>query len=240
MNKTRNIWIGLLAAFLSAFVVYGIYELQKMNVARQDTVAVVVPKRFISAGELLQTKDLEVRRLPSSAVDGDMLRELAEAQGKETVIPLGRGEPILKWKLDYYRLQPRRSESTFQIPKDYIRSISNGIRAGDKVLLYASGEGEPSGRLFEEAVVVASVKSSGNQEIDNVDNPHLLSLTEGNMEGMYASRRDANAMIDYLNLNLTEEQWLKLDTLCKSGSLKLVVAYSPESFESIREGESEQ
>ena len=83
MNKTRNIWIGLLAAFLSAFVVYGIYELQKMNVARQDTVAVVVPKRFISAGELLQTKDLEVRRLPSSAVDGDMLRELAEAQALE-------------------------------------------------------------------------------------------------------------------------------------------------------------
>lgn len=236
MNRARNIWIGLLAALLSAFVVYGIYELQKLQVERQDTIAVVVPKRFIGAGEQLDSKDLEVKLLPLSVIDEDMLSDIGEAHGKETVMPLGRGEPILRWKLDRFRLQPRRSESTFQIPREYIRSISNGIRAGDKVVLYASGEGALSGRLFEEAVVVASVKTSGNVEIDNVDNPNLLSLADGNMEMMYASRRDANGMIDYLNLNLTEEQWLKLDSLCKDGSLKLVVAYSSESFDPLQEG----
>ncbi|MOA16710.1 hypothetical protein D3C78_1369380 [compost metagenome] len=47
---------------------------------------------------------------------------------------------------------------------------------------------------------------------------------------MYASRRDANGMIEYLNLNLTESQWLEIDGLCASGNLKLVVAYSPESL----------
>ncbi|MNG22527.1 hypothetical protein D3C84_1070180 [compost metagenome] len=97
--------------------------------------------------------------------------------------------------------------------------------------LFVSGEGAPSDRLFRQAVTVASVKSSGNVEIDNIENPNLFSRAEGNKEQMYASRREANGMIDYLNLNLTEEQWLQLDGLCKGGTLKLVVAYSPESLD---------
>ena len=38
-------------------------------------------------------------------------------------------------------------------------------------MLYLSGEAVESTRLFEEAVMVASVKSSGNVEIDDTDNP---------------------------------------------------------------------
>ena len=84
--------------------------------------------------------------------------------------------------------------------------------------------------MFDEAVIVASVKSSGNVEIDDVVNPNVKSLADGNKQQMYASRRDANGMIDYINLNLTEAQWLQIDSLCKGGELKLVIAYSPESL----------
>lgn len=231
MNRRRNIVISLTAAMLSACLVYGMYELQRIQIERQETVAVLVPKRFIAAGERLQKSDLDYKMVPHAAFVPDMLIDADQAAGKETVIPLGKDEPILDWKVDRYYLQPKRSESTFQIPKEYIRSISNGIRAGDKVLLYASGEGAPSERLFREAVTVASVKTSGNVEIDNVENPNLLSLADGNKEQMYASRREANGMIDYLNLNLSEAQWLQIDSLCKSGGLKLVVAYSPESLD---------
>src|SRR5690606_22891097 len=108
-------------------------------------------------------------------------------------------------------LQPGRSQSTFQVPKEYIRSISSGIRAGDLVMLYASGAEDESTRVFDEPVVVASVKTSGNVEIDNMDRPHLLSLAEGNKEEMYAARRDANGSIDVINLNLTEAEWLTID-----------------------------
>ncbi|WP_028609439.1 SAF domain-containing protein [Paenibacillus harenae] len=231
MNRRRNAIISLTAAVLSGCLVYGMHKLQRMQIEQQETVAVLVPKRFIGAGERLQEKDLEYKMMPQAAFNPEMLVDSGQVEGKETVIPLGQGEPILDWKVDRYYLQPRRSESTFQIPKDYIRSISNGIRAGDRVLLYASGEASPSKRLFEEAVVVSSVKTSGNLEIDNVENPNLLSLAEGNKEQMYASRRDANGMIEYLNLNLSEEQWLHIDGLCKSGEIKLVVAYSPESLD---------
>ncbi len=231
MRKRRNAIISLTAAVLSASLVYGLYELQRDQIEKEETVAVLVPKRFIGAGERIQESDLEYKMVPQNVLVPDMVMKLEEAAGKETIIPLGKGEPLLIWKVDAFHLQPRRSESTFQIPKEYIRSISNGIRAGDKVLLYASGEGMSSGRLFPKSVTVASVKSSGNVEIDNIENPNIISRAEGNKEQMYASRREANGMIDYLNLNLTEEQWILLDGLCKGGALKLVVAYSPESFD---------
>jgi hypothetical protein len=230
MNRRRNIWISLIAALLSASLVAGLYQLQRIQMEREGTIAVVVPSRFISAGERLTTDVLTYKHIPESAWEPNMMVDAAEAQGKETVIPLGAGEPILDWKVGSYYLQPKPMESTFQIPKEYVRSISNGIRAGDKVLLYASGEGTPSRRLFGESIVVASVKSSGNVEIDNMDNPNLMSMADGDKEKMYASRREANGMIEYLNLNMTEEQWLELDGLCKDGKLKVVVAYSPESL----------
>ncbi|MGO4548589.1 SAF domain-containing protein [Paenibacillus sp. 2TAB23] len=237
MRKRRNAIISLTAAVLSASLVYGIYELQRVHMENEEMIAVIVPKRFIGAGERLQESDLEYKTVPQAVYVPDMVMKLEEAAGKETIIPLGKGEPLLLWKVDEFRLQPKRSESTFQIPKEYIRSISNGIRAGDKVLLYASGEGHPSERLFTAAVTVASVKSSGNVEIDNIENPNLISRAEGNKEQMYASRREANGMIDYLNLNLTEEQWLLLDGYCKGGALKLVVSYSPESLDLAGAGE---
>ncbi|WP_169089476.1 SAF domain-containing protein [Paenibacillus sp. PL91] len=240
MKRRRNAIISLTAAVLSASLVYGMYELQRIQIKKEETVAVLVPKRFIGAGERLKESDLEYQMVPQGAFVSDMVVKLEHAAGKEAVIPLGKGEPLLIWKVDDYYLQPKRFESTFQIPKEYIRSISNGIRAGDKVLLYASGESSPSIRLYPEAVTVASVKTSGNVEIDNMDNPNLFSLAEGNKEQMYASRREANGMIDYINVNLTEEQWLRLDSLCKSGELKLVVAYSPLSLELLAGGEADR
>ncbi|MFD0961996.1 flagellar biosynthesis protein FlgA [Paenibacillus chungangensis] len=230
MGNKRNMWISLTAAVLSATLVYGLYQLQRLQMQRQDTVTVIVPGRFIAAGEVIKEEDLGTVQLPYSAYTPEMVTEAVEALGMETVMPLGLGEPMLDWKLNYHNLQPRLSESTFQIPREYIRSISNGIRAGDRVAIYASGEEGVSGRVFRETVVVASVKSSGNMEVDSPEKSHLLSMAEGNMDGMYAARREANAMIEYLNLNLTEQQWLTIDELCTGGATKLVVAYSPESF----------
>ncbi|CAM4182005.1 SAF domain-containing protein [Paenibacillus alkaliterrae] len=240
MNRRRNVYISLTAAVLSGCLVYGMYKLQRIQIEREGTVAVLVPKRFIAAGERLTEGDLAYKSVPNAAFVPEMILKKSQAAGKETIIPLGKDEPILSWKVDRYLLQPKRSESTFQIPKEYIRSISNGIRAGDRVLLYVSGDASPSKRLFEEAVIVASVKTSGNVEIDNMENPNILSLADGNKEQMYASRRDANGMIDYLNLNLTEAQWLQLDSLCKNGEQMLVVAYSPESLDFHTDGEADK
>ncbi|WP_274649124.1 SAF domain-containing protein [Paenibacillus humicola] len=231
MNRKKNMLISAAAAVMSGMLVYGVYTVQLRQIRFQETLPVVVPKRFVDAGERLTADVLTVKQISKASYEPDMVLDPEEAAGQEAVVPLGSGEPLLDWKIDKYRLLPDRSQSTFQIPREYVKSISNGIRAGDKVLLYVTGQSTASARLFDEPVTVASVKSSANIEIDDPANPNLLSLAEGDKEKMYASRRDANGMIDFVNLNLTEAQWLKLDNLCRDGKIQLVVAFSPESMD---------
>ncbi|MDF2816018.1 MAG: hypothetical protein K0Q81_2218 [Paenibacillus sp.] len=68
------------------------------------------------------------------------------------------------------------------------------------------------------------MKSSANVEVDNPKNPNLLSKIHSDTEKMYASRREANGTIDHINLNLTGEEWLTIDRMCKSKKAKLVIA----------------
>ncbi|MGG4035404.1 SAF domain-containing protein [Paenibacillus cisolokensis] len=232
MNRRRNAMISLAAAVLSGLLVYGIYSFQLQQLERQETVRVVVPKRLLPAGARLAADDFEYRAIARSSYDAEqMLLDASQVEGMEAVVPLGQGEPLLLWKIDRFRLMPGSDQSTFQIPREYVLSVSNGIRAGDKVVVYVSGGPTESARLFEDVVTVASVKTSGNVEIDDLSNPNLLSLARGDRERMYASRRDANGMIDYINLNLTEQQWLTIDNLCRTGESKLVIAYSPLSLD---------
>jgi hypothetical protein len=229
--------ISLVSAGLSALLVYGIYLLQIRQVELAQTVHVVVPKKFIREGTMLSADMLEYRSILADSFDPRMLRRIEQAEGMETMVPLGSGEPILDWKLDKYHLLPSADQSTFQIPKEYILSVSGGIRAGDKVMLYISGEAAPSARLFDHEVTVASVKSSANMEIDDPEHSNLLSRAKGDLEMMYVSRRDANGPIDQINLNLTEEEWLKLDTLCGKRGMKLVIAFRSSSITELKGGE---
>ncbi|MBO7747846.1 flagellar biosynthesis protein FlgA [Paenibacillus sp. MWE-103] len=231
MNRKRHLLLSVTAALLSGLLVYGVYMLQLRQVKFQETVNVVVPLRFVAAGERLAPDMLGQKQIAKASFTDDMAMSRDELAGMEVVVPLGANEPLLRWKVDKFRLLPSQSQSTFGIPRDYVLSVSNGIRAGDKVMVYVSGEAAGSERLFPEAVTVASVKTAGNVEIDDADNSSLLSMASGDKEAMYASRRDANGMIDYINLNLTEAEWLKLDSLCKGGQSKLVIAYSPESLD---------
>ncbi|MEK0317095.1 SAF domain-containing protein [Cohnella sp. 56] len=230
MNRGRQIGISVSAAVLSGLLVYGVYLLQLRQIRLTETAEVVVPRQFVPAGTALEREMLTTLRLPSGAVTAEMITEMSEAAGLEASAPLGGGEPLLRWKLDKFRLLPRRGEATFQVPRDYVKSVSSGIRAGDRAIVYLSADGLASRRLFDEPVIVAAVKTAANQEIDNPKSSNLLSMAEGDKERMYASRRDANGSIDAVNLNLTEAQWLALDNACKDGAAKLVIAYDAASF----------
>lgn len=226
MNRKKQMAISLSAAMLSGMLVYGVYWVQLKQVKLQETAGVVVPRQFVPTGATLAADALEIKYLPRGAVTDEMVIDPAEVIGLEAVAPLGAGEPLLRWKLDRYRLLPVAGEATFQIPREYIKSISNGIRAGDRVIVYVSDTEASSRRLFPRPIIVAGVKSAANQEIDNPRNPNILSMADGNKERMYASRREANGTIDAINLNLTEEQWLSIDSACKTGQAKLVVAFA--------------
>ncbi|AZN43213.1 SAF domain-containing protein [Paenibacillus albus] len=231
MNRKRNLLVTVTAALLSALLVYGVYVLQLRQVQFQETVNIVVPQRFVAAGERLSADMLGVKQIAKASYEPEMSVDAKELIGSEAIIPLGANEPLLRWKLGKFRLQPGRNQSTFQIPRDYVLSVSSGIRAGDKVIVYGSGAEADSVRLFDEPITVASVKTSGNLEIDDMNDANLKAMTSGDQEGMYAARRDANGVIDAINLNLTESQWLKLDALCKNGASKVVIAYSSNSLD---------
>lgn len=230
MNRRRQLAISLSAAVLSGLLVYGVYLVQLRQIQSEETTEVVVPKQFIATGTKLEREHLMFVSLPRSAVSPEMIAEMSEAVGMETSMPLGGNEPVLRWKVDKYRLLPSAGQSTFQIPREYVKSVSNGIRAGDEVVVYLSDETTASRKLYPQAIRVAGVKTAANLEIDNPKNPNLISMANDDKEGMYASRRDANGTIDAINLNLTEAQWLALDTACKGGTAKLIIAFQASSI----------
>jgi hypothetical protein len=220
--------LSLTSALLAGGLVYGIYLLQLRQVQLQQTVDVVVPKDYISAGTMLTDNLLEYRPMYKGAVDPQMVTRIEDVVGLETVVPLGTKEPLLDWKLDRLRLFPREGQSTFQIPRPYILSISNGVRAGDRVRIYASGGGDANGGspLFAHDIAVASVKTANNAEVDSPKHSTLLSKAHGDQEKMYISRLETSGAIEQVNLNLTEEEWLRIDRLCGKGGAKLVIAFT--------------
>ncbi|NEW09166.1 flagellar biosynthesis protein FlgA [Paenibacillus sp. SYP-B3998] len=230
MNRRRSLLISFIAALLAGGLVYGVYVLQVNQVELQQTVQVVVPKDFIRAGTMVGSDMVELRAMQKGSFASSMITELDEIVGQETLIPLGKHEPILKWKVNRYHLLPNEHQATFQIPKEYVLSVSNGIRAGDRVRIYVSAADGSSRKLFENEIMVASVKSSANVEVDNPKSSNLMSKVEGDKEKMYASRLEANGAIDQINLNLAEEEWLKIDQLCSSKKAKLVIAFSSSSI----------
>lgn len=228
MLRRRNVWLGVASALLAGLLVYVIYVVQLAQIRGQETVAIVVPKQFIDAGTRITGEMVDRRTIVRSALHHDMLLDVQDIVGKEAAIPLGVDEPVLKWKLNHLQLSPQYDEATFQIPREYIRSISSGIRAGDRVTVYVSGESVQE-RLFDEKIVVASVKTAAYTEVESRTQSALISRARGNEEMLYVARRDANAPIDHVNLNLTESQWLAIDRLCGTGEAKLVIAYTGET-----------
>lgn len=237
MNRRRSLAISVASAVLSCLLVYGVYVLQIKQIELQQTVKVVVPKVFIKAGTLIAADMLEYKPIFAAAYEEGMFMDFEQVIDQETLIPIGKGEPLVDWKVDKFNLLPGQHQSTFQIPKEYILSISNGIRAGDRIRIYVSNVSGESKRLFPHEVTVASVKSAANIEVDDPKNPNLLSKANGNMEQMYVSRREANGVIDQINLNLSEEEWLSIDRICKSHESKLVIAFTSSSIIGVKEGE---
>jgi hypothetical protein len=230
LNRRRNLLISIAAALLSGLLVYGVYVLQLKQIALQQTVNVVVPKDFIRAGTLITEDQVELKPVLKGSYNGNMVTKLNEVIGQETMIPLGANEPLLKWKINRFHLLPGGGQSTFQIPKEYILTVSSGIRAGDQVRIYASSADGTSRKLLDQDVTVASVKSSANIEVDNPKNSNLLSKASGDAEKMYLSRLEANGAIDQINLNLSENEWLLLDRLCSTKKTRLVIAFSSSSI----------
>jgi len=226
LSRRGHLWAGAVSSLLALAIVFGVYELQLRHIEDQRTIDVIVPASFIPAGTLLEEPMLKRRPIVRDAFMEGMITDMRDAANMETMVPLGRDEPLLAWKLTKNGLMPGKDEATFQIPKSCVFSLSSHIRAGDRVVLFVSGPDGESARLFGREIKVASVKSAANVEIDDKNFSHLMSMAEDDRERMYLSRREANAAIDHVNLILKEEEWLAIDKICRRQEHKLVIAFS--------------
>lgn len=224
--RARNVLVGLLSGAAALAIVWGIYVYQLGRLEDGLTVNVPVPASFIPAGTLIEAGMLEWIPLERSALLKETVTAPEQIIGMENVVPLGKHEPVLAWKLDRHRLLPAQGQATFRIPREYVLSIAGGIRAGDAVKLYASEAGR-SRRLFDHDVIVASVRTASGEEV-GIGASSLEAVAGDDKARLYASRRMAGGVIDAVDLNLTEEEWLTIDRLCKTGEMKLVIALSPD------------
>lgn len=228
MLRFRRLLIGLAAAVIAGSLVYAVYVILLKQVEMQETIRVVVPKQFIRAGTVLGEDMLALQSIAKAGVNKEMITDLRSVFGKQALIPLGAGEPVLDWKLSERLFLPQEEEAVFEIPKDYILAISGAVRAGDHVRIYLSNEDNPR-RLLINDVRVASVRLSG-QRRDRVDSETRGERTEGNHEALVALR--SGELVESINLNLREEEWLIIDEACRSAdNAKLVIAYPAEQGE---------
>jgi hypothetical protein len=226
MRRSRAYLVIFVAAIVSAVLVVSLYQVQAASFKRQQKIIVVAPAKFIAVGQVVREEDVKRLVILKSAFMNGMVRSERAVVGKTAAVALGKNEPILDWKLGQDYSIPKPNEATFLIPRNYILSISNEIRAGDFVDVYASSFGGKSTRLFDGPVVVHAVKTSANQEVTDVPELPLASNFVSNRHALLASRKNASGSIEYVNLNLTESQWLLIDRQCKSGASKLVIAYA--------------
>lgn len=213
MLRMRRLLISLVSALVAAGLVYGVYVMLLRQVELQETTEVIVPRHFIDAGTVLTDEMLERATILAASVGDQMVGSADSIIGKQTLIPLGAGEPVLVWKLSSSVLLPVEDEATFEIPREYVRSISGRIRPGDLVRIYVSHDGGGR-RLLMQDVRVASVRWADSGRASSEQAEGADESASGNQEQLLRASRQ----VERINLNLTEEQWLTIDRACQDPS----------------------
>jgi len=232
LNRRSSLLLSLLSACAAAAMVYGLYvwQLQQLEVQRQVTV--LAPAHFVDVGEVLTAETLMPVSMTVSHVQEDMVTDAEQVLGLTALIPLGKEEPLREWKLGEVRLLPTEEEAVFQIPEEYLLSVSNDIRAGDNVSIYVSG-GEHPHKLLQRDVVVASVKTAANREVtEEVPAGQRLS---GNAEQLHDRRQQASGTIAHINLLLQEKEWAVIDQVCRQGGKLVIAMVNPFEFHTGKE-----
>jgi pilus assembly protein CpaB len=100
MNRRRLLFIGILALTLGALVAFKVYRsLQAKIMPATVGVDVLVASNNIAVGAKLEEHDLKVVKVPPEAVPPDAFHTKARAVGRGVVLPIGRGDFVLPYKL---------------------------------------------------------------------------------------------------------------------------------------------
>jgi hypothetical protein len=179
----------------------------------------------LPVGHVIAASDVTRVVVFRDSVTDEVVRSKQALVGRMVAVAMGKHEPFVRWKVSRNAAIPRGEERTFQIPKSYLFSVANELRAGDEVYVYVSSK-DGSKQLFEAPVRVHAVKTAANQEVADLEQAPFSGAFQSNTQALSASRRNANGAIESVNLNLQPAQWLEIDRLCKDGAAHIALAYT--------------
>lgn len=222
----RRTWIALaISVGLAVLLVTVLFHIVQASVLKQQKVWVLAPSHFLPVGHVITASDVTRIIVFRDGVTDEVARSKRALVGRMVAVAIGKHEPFLRWKVTRNAAMPRGEERTFQIPKSYLFSVANELRAGDAVYVYVSSR-DGSKQLFPDPVRVHAVKTAANQEVTDLDGTPFSGAFQSNEQARMASRRNANGAIESVNLNLRAEQWLQIDQMCKEGAAHIALAYS--------------
>lgn len=222
----RRTWIALaISVSVAVLVVTVLFRVVQASVLKQQRVWVLAPRHFLPVGHVIAAKDVARIVVFRDSVTDEVVRSKQVLVGRMVAVAMGKHEPFVRWKVSRNAAIPRGDERTFQIPKSYLFSVANELRAGDEVYVYVSAR-DGSKQLFERPVRVHAVKTAANQEVTDLAESPFTTAFRSNEQALAASRQNANGAIESVNLNLKPEQWLQIDRLCKDGVAHIALAYT--------------
>lgn len=140
-NETRTLWISLGAALFSVFLLYS-YTQEKASELNKKFGAkkrVVVASTDILEMQTLDASMLEMVERPVNFIEPGVLSEMEPLIGQVAMVPIQKGEQILKNKVEdpgpltglSVQVAPGRRAVT--LPIDEVRGVGKLLKPGDRV-----------------------------------------------------------------------------------------------------------
>jgi pilus assembly protein CpaB len=150
MPKQRIILIiGIVLAILAVFMIKVYLDKQRQEANRRaqqeleerqrNQTSVLVAKKDIPAGSVIDSESLEVNIVPNQFVQPQAVTSLDSIAGMMTIAPITKGEQIIRSKLAYTRQSGDLAQVTpigkraITISIDNVASLAGMIKAGDYV-----------------------------------------------------------------------------------------------------------
>ena len=101
MNRSRLLFIGVLALALGAFVSFVVYKnmLAKTTANNEPGADVIVAANDLQVGSKLQDGDIRQVKVPASVIPPNSYKLKSQVLGRGVILPIKMGEFILPSKL---------------------------------------------------------------------------------------------------------------------------------------------
>jgi pilus assembly protein CpaB len=157
MNRRRLLFIGVAALAAGSLVSLKVYRLLGAQIGpAKDFVDVLVAAHDIPVGAKIEDGDLKVVKLPPEDLAADVFHAKGRAVGHGVVLPIGKGDFVLPYKL--------AAEDGGSVPSSLIPTGMRAVSVNVNEVTGVAGFVAPGTRVD----VLATVNLSGSNEPRNV------------------------------------------------------------------------